>query len=244
MLLASVTRMGRGSQDREHLNHLKAGLDRGGEPRTWQEVGELAGVTAAYARRVANGKLSHPPAVVWIDPRDIIPQFADLLSDGDVLEWNDDPRCLCGCGETTLQERGNTGKVPYGAFRLFRGGHEKRMPWVSIPFRDRNREPERARRIGLARRARNVKAGMIADQLNEWKAITGVRTFDTLAASVGLAPNHVRDIAGGRLERIEKKTAGRILAALGEPMRPEIFAAFQEWALRQGRSCEDIQVIT
>jgi hypothetical protein len=229
-------------RDPQVLRDLRAGLDRGGEPRTWREVAEIAGITAPYANRVATGKMARLPPVLWIDPRDIIPEFADRLSDEDVLVWNEDPRCLCGCGEATLQEGGNKGKVPYGAFRLFRGAHEKRMPWARIRIGDQNRELERRRRIALAKRAQNVATPIIAGLLDEWRIRNNTRGFGALSVASHLAPNHLRDIANGRHERIRKRTAAKILAALDEPMPPEIFREYKAWAKSKGLPYSHVQV--
>ncbi len=229
--------------DPQHLQDLKAGLDRDGETRTWAEVAQLLGLSTPYVRRVGSGRMARKPAVVWIDPRDIIPQFATTMTDEFVLAWNEDPRCLCGCGEESFQECGNKGKVPYGAYRLFRGAHEKRMPWIRIRIVDANKEALRRKRLGLARRKENVQAGIIVDLLNEWKIVNDKRGFTDLGTRAHLAPNHLRDIAAGRHERIQKKTAAKILAALGEPMRPEIFSIYKEWAISQGKEWKHIEVI-
>lgn len=216
------------------MRDLKAGLDRGGPTRTWDEVAAIVGVSTAYARRVAEGKLAAKPPVVWIDPREIVAQLSDRLDDEAVLAWNEDPRCLCGCGQECLQETGHHAKVPYGAYRLYRGAHEKRMPWIKIVVKDRNREIQRCRALGMARRAENVNAAIIAGLLNEWKIRSGRGGFTSLARIAGLSPSHLRDIASGRNQRMHKLTAAKILIALGEPLRPEIFAEYKAWCQANG----------
>jgi hypothetical protein len=230
------------AQDRQVLADLRAGLDRGGVQRTWQEVGDLQGISSSYARRVVTRKVVTKVAVVRIDPRVIVPEFAELMSDEDVERWNDDPRCLCGCEEATLQELTRNGKSPRGAYRLFRGAHEKRMPWGRIRIRDWRKESARRRRLGATRREQNVQTAFIAGLLNDWRDANQTRDFEALAILSHLSESHLRDIASGRHARIQKKTAGKILAALKEPMRPEIFEAYKKWAISKNLPWEHARV--
>ncbi len=222
---------------KEKLMQLRTGADRDGTERTWQEVADLCGVSISYARQVADERRAKPPAKVWLDPRDIIPELTQVMSDEDVERWNMLPECLCGCTLATLQEVNNGGKVPYGAYRLFKGSHEKRMPWASIRQPGLNAELERRRRISLALRQRSISAVFIGEMVMEWR-IAGHGTLRELADAAGIGEKHLREIAHRRVERITKLTAGKLLAAMGEPMRPEIAKEYRAWAKTNGRTLD------
>lgn len=218
----------RARQDPELLRALKAGADRGGQARTWPEVAALRGITPEHAMRVAVGRPANMPPQLVIDPRTIVPQLTGILTDEDVERWNRDPRCLCGCGEPCLQEGGNKGKVPYGAYRLFRGAHEKRMPWVREKQLILNQDQERRRRSSLTQRRQSIHAATIAEMILEWRAY-GNGTLVDLARRSTVSEHHIRELAHGRIKRIQKLTAAKLLVAMGEPLRPEIAQAYEKW---------------
>lgn len=192
----------------------------------------MVGLTTHHVRRVAIGRPAALPAQLRIDPRDFIADLKEVLYDDDaVAAWNDDPHCLCGCGEATLQEGGNNGKVPYGAFRLFRGSHEKRMSWVRYRQLILNADPDRRRRNSRTQRAANVSTVIIGSLITDWRNAVEGRTYMQVSEESGVAEAHVRDIVHMIRPRIQKSTAARLLAVIGEPMRPEMAQEYLAWAM-------------
>lgn len=216
-------------QDPQHLLDLKAGLDRGGVARTWDEVGYVQGISGAHAQRCALKVPRRDPPVVRIDPRTIIPELASILtSDEDAWAWNDEHLCLCGCGQVTLQEEGRTGKVPCGAFRLFRGAHFKRMPWVRYQQLVLTPEQNRKRIRAIALTQDTILAAGIAGIIQEWR-VKPRNSLRELARRSGLSEHHIKVIAAGRRLRIQKLTAARLLTAMNEPLRPELASVYHIW---------------
>lgn len=220
----------------DHVRALKAGLDQGGVPRSFHEVAKICEISVNYTRRLHNGgvepRLAKPKQ--WTDPRAYIPDLAAQMSDEDVQAWNADPRCLCGCGEPCRQEVSNGGRVPMGQFRLFRGAHEKRMPWAGGPLARINADAELCRTRGLTMREANIDSLVITGLIHDWREENPHTPYSALSEKAHLSPSHVRSIAIGRHPRIAKLTAAKLLVALDEPLRPELFAEYREWAKAEG----------
>lgn len=70
-----------------------------------------------------------------------------------------------------------------------------------------------------------VISALLDDHLRDKQL--NVRDF---AAKVGMAETYVRAVRGGQQTRLSTVSAGRLLAAMGQPMRPEIRTAYSEWA--------------
>jgi hypothetical protein len=216
-------------QDPDYLMSLKRGEDRGGVSRSWDQVGAMRGISGQHAMRVANRIYPKAPPVVRIDPRTIVPELASILSsDQDAQAWNDEHLCLCGCGQATLQESGRFGKVPFGAFRLFRGAHDKRMPWVRIRQLQLTPAQKRKRIRALITAQDTIVAAGIAGLIMEWKS-NPRHSIRDLAEKTGLSDSHIRAIAAGRNTRIQKVTAVRLLVGMGEPLRPELRQIYRQW---------------
>lgn len=175
-----------------------------------------------------------PAHVKRIDPRQIVPQLADLMSDLDVDLWNDDPHCLCGCGLPTQQEMTpkSTSLVPYAAFRLFRAGHEQRMPWRDSPLAKLTPEQQALRNARRAAVRDSLSALIIAGLMRDWRR-DGHGTYADLARTSGVNEHHIRDIVGGRRTHIRRITAALLLEAMGETLRPEMRKVLHEFRRRQ-----------
>lgn len=182
-----------------------------------------------------------PAHVKRIDPREYIPQLAEYMDDLAVEVWNDDPFCLCGCGLPTQQEMSAkpSALVPYAAFRLFRVGHDKRLPWHRNTLA--NLTPEQ-KALKDARRAAvrdSLSALIIAGLIRDWRK-EGKGTYADLARRSGVAEHHIGDIVGGRRTRIRRITAALLLDAMGESLRPEMRKALFEFRARERQEASKV----
>ncbi len=217
---------------REELWALRRGDDRGGLQRTWAEVAATTGRDTRHVERIAKNRIYVPPERV-IDPRDYRPQLRESMTDQDVAAWQASPYCLCGCGAPTRRELSGSHVVPYGAHRLFRGSHESRMPWRTVEQIERNKQPQRRRRASASMRSRTIRADVIVEVMLDWRRAQGHTNWDTLSALSGVSRPHICDFVAGRHQRMQRVTAGKLLTAMEEPLRPEIAEAYQEWLQSQ-----------
>lgn len=171
---------------------------------------------------------NRPP--LRIDPREFYPAFAESMDDLTVDRWNDDPYCLCGCKTPTQQETSHDALIPVTAFRFWVNGHHSRMPWYEPPRPTPQQIKERSQRREAVRNA--IDTAAISILLTEWHR-REQGTWAQLAQSIQMRSHYVREIAEYRRKHIEPATAARILMALGEPLRPEVAAAYHRWKQRK-----------
>lgn len=217
--------------------------DLTGQPLTWDQIADLFAVSVAYAKRVHSGKNAYNPEVVRIDPRQYLPTLARQgWSESDVELWNQRPWCLCGCGKSTLQEHSHTGRVPYGAYRLFRGAHHQKFRSLDGQVRRLTQDASKNEQVAQ----HLIDGAVLRELIAEWLQAHPDTSRAELARRCHLADETLRSIASGRQPKVSYLSAAKIMAALEEPMRPEIFQVYVAWAqgagvdlfaalLRQGR---------
>lgn len=189
----------------------------------------MFGVTTDYIRRVANGT-RRPPRVIVVDPRDYIPELHTIMDDEDVVRWQANPICLCGCGEPTRQSGGkDRGKTPLGSYQPFRGNHEKRMPWFLERMQEWNTNVTRRRKIATTQRSHTVDSTVLRGMITEYCQQHQI-TLVQMAERANFSASHLQDIMSKRNPRVQMATVGRFMIVMGEPMRPEIQRAYREWA--------------
>lgn len=211
----------------ERIRYLMDGQDRDGVTRTVRQVAALLDRSETYLKTILRGP-AVPLAVIRVDPRDVIPELKRTLSDEDVEAWNARPVCLCGCGEPTLQEHTVSARVPKGAYRLFRAHHEVRMPWRQAALRDSAQRLRSIRARAHRVRANGVDTAFVRALLLEYRQ-KGRGTFAQIAYDADISPRYLSDIFYGRHARINRRTAARLLAAMGEAMHPEVKAEYEQW---------------
>jgi hypothetical protein len=209
---------------------LRRGDDRDGIARTWQQVGNELGLSPDYVRELAQASQREPLPLVVIDPREYYPGLVGLLSDADVARWQADPTCLCGCGGATRQVGGRTlAKTPVGSMQPFKDKHEKRMPW----FSDHADRARTARMVAAALAdERGADCTFVREVVMEFCELRqiGLEQFAVLA---DMSYAYVCDIVAGRHPRVSLSTIGRLQAAMGEEMRPEVATAYKAWRMRK-----------
>jgi hypothetical protein len=226
--------------DVDYLRRLRAGADRDGQMRSWREVAAIAQRSVGYVHQLCNGT-QVPREVTVIDPRDIDPELKPFLDDDAVAAWQADPRCLCGCGVPSRREANSGAVVPRGAWRLYAQGHANRMPAARERHVARNREMSRRAAQSATQRSKALNSWFLSDMVDEYLTRTRQTSID-LAQRAHMAPSHVRAIRRGRSERVNPLTFGKLLAAMDEPMRPEIAAVYREWARTQQIDVSRIRV--
>lgn len=225
----------------EQLWALKNG-DDDGIKRSWAQIGDMLGYNASYLSAVAGHRVNKRIAtLLTIDPRQYLPELVDTMSDDDVADWNADPYCLCGCEEATQREHSNKARVPRGAPRLFFGSHFARRnarQGLLLTLHD----PEIRRRANNQRRAlHQVNAAVLSELLLEWRSSAPGRSFPQLALTSGVSQANIYRYAnaGGW---IEKSTMARLLVAIGEPLRPELASALEEWSKNKPASALPVAI--
>lgn len=229
--------------DIQRLKDLRAGLDRGGAGRTWAEVAAIVGLSEHYTSQIAkHGRYIEPSYRVRIDPRDVQPQLKTLMDDAQVQAWQRHPHCLCGCAQPTRVEDSASALVPRGANRLYLAGHQQRMPWYRVAASNRSLTIEQRLAHAVQQRQLTIDAGMLRDLVHEWLVLHN-KTADDLARLAHLAPSHVREIRTGAFTRVKPFTVGKLLAAMKQPMRPEIAEAYLRWMRRRNLKPVKIRVL-
>ncbi len=185
--------------------------------------------------------------VVTVDPRDFLPEGA--IDEATALAWMENPRCLCGCGGmTTQQDRGRQGarKLPVGAYRFFKPGHEMRMPWALNNQKDQAPEAkqERANNISRGMLRHSVQAAPVMALAKEWMDENDA-TMKDLGELCGIDPSHLYAFsADRRFTSMRKATAARILVAIGIPLRRDLAIEYTKYQRRKGLSNDGMKIET
>lgn len=162
---------------------------------------------------------------VWDgDPRDYLdPAYASSISDEAVDNWKQKHVCLCGCGEETKLRTGvykaANGLVPSRTYHFFAKYHQWRISSVRV---GKKNTAAQNRNIGKAMSERAISSVGVAMVIEAYIEQTGMNKQD-VAALCGIHRAMVYGILGGQQPRIRKTTAYKILTALGEPVRKDVF---------------------
>ncbi len=207
---------------------MKNGDDRAGRERTWPEVAAVFDLSVGYVRGLATGTYKMPQDVPVYDPRDVQPELRDILSDADVAAWQANPLCLCGCGAEVKRESSRVARAPHGGWRMFVGSHVHRMPWVRDHLARHSADPVSRQKVKDTKAAMTIDARVLAEDIREWKVLTG-ETYKELAQRCHINVSHISSIVHGRIPRVSRLTAGKLLVGMGQSVRPEIAQAYRAW---------------
>lgn len=216
----------------EQIRVLREGEDRNWHRRTWAEVAAETGYSASYLSKHFRGWTPPVQRPLVIDPREYEPALKDL-TDEEVRAWQENPTCLCGCGEATQIESGADCRVPRGAPRLFRRNHFRKLDFYKEHWRAANRTPERIATIRATHAAHMEVAAEVRETIYVWVHAEPARTIAELAELTGLTQNRLHGI--GQRKFVKRLTAARIYAAIGEPMTADMAREYTAWLKRERR---------
>jgi hypothetical protein len=201
------------------LRRLRYGVDGLGRMRSWSEVAQIAGIEEKYAGRLVRGNIL-PAQTLVIDPRELEPELKPLMDDAAVAAWQQDPRCLCGCGQITNRENNTRAKVPRGAHRLWVTGHMNRMPWLRELHAENGRRFDTYMRMSETQRRRSIDTLILGGRgglLDEYLQRTGTQISD-FADKVGLGRTLIIRLRTGHHRSVDILTFAKIMNGIGEPM--------------------------